>query len=86
MSGDDRCERVARPDQEEFYQVLTYKDDIDLEANLDEWKPFYNLSEATWCLQRQDPLTRYSENAYKRRVGSPQRRQSITVLAGEQAS
>lgn len=46
-----KVERSHRPDQEEFYQFLTYKDDIDLEANLDEWKRFYDVSEASWCLQ-----------------------------------
>lgn len=54
-TAERKVERSHRPDQEEFYQLLTYKDDIDLEANLDEWRRFYNLSEASWCLQRRDP-------------------------------
>jgi transposase InsO family protein len=31
-------------DVTEFYQRLTYKDDVDLEAKLTEWKGFYNLT------------------------------------------
>jgi transposase InsO family protein len=26
-----------------FYQLLSYKDDVDLEAKLDEWERFYNF-------------------------------------------
>ena len=29
-------------DQREFYQLLTYKDDVDLNAKLAEWEAFYN--------------------------------------------
>ena len=31
-----------RSDQEEFYQLLTYKDDVDLNRKLEEWERFYN--------------------------------------------
>lgn len=37
-------ERSHRSDQEEFYQFLTYKDDVDLEEKLAEWESFYNFS------------------------------------------
>ncbi len=33
-----------RTDGEEFYQLLTYTDDVDLHAKLAEWESFYNLS------------------------------------------
>jgi hypothetical protein len=33
----------ARADAMEFYQLLSFKDDVDLEANLAEWERFYNL-------------------------------------------
>jgi transposase InsO family protein len=39
-----KVERSHRSDQEEFYQLLSYKDDVDLEEKLDEWERFYNLS------------------------------------------
>jgi len=40
----DKVERSHRSDQEEFYQRLNYKDDVDLEAKLDEWERFYNFA------------------------------------------
>ena len=39
-----KVERSHRSDQEEFYQLLTYKDDVDLGAKLREWESFYNFS------------------------------------------
>ncbi|MCH8272204.1 MAG: transposase, partial [Candidatus Marinimicrobia bacterium] len=31
-------------DQEEFYQLLTYTDDVDLNNKLTEWEKFYNFN------------------------------------------
>ena len=39
-----KVERSHRSDQEEFYQLLSYKDDIDLETKLTEWEIFYNFN------------------------------------------
>ena len=39
-----KVERSHRTDEQEFYQLLTYKDDVDLSAKLAEWEKFYNLS------------------------------------------
>jgi len=39
-----KVERSHRTDQEEFYQLLTYTDDVDLNAKLAEWETFYNLN------------------------------------------
>jgi transposase InsO family protein len=39
-----KVERSHRSDQEEFYQLLSYKDDVDLEEKLQEWEKFYNFS------------------------------------------
>ena len=39
-----KVERSHRSDQEEFYQLLSYKDDIDLETKLEEWENFYNFN------------------------------------------
>jgi len=38
-----KVERSHRTDENEFYQLLEYKDDMDLEAKLSEWEKFYNL-------------------------------------------
>ena len=38
-----KVERSHRSDQEEFYQLLTTTDDVDLNATLAEWERFYNL-------------------------------------------
>jgi transposase InsO family protein len=37
-----KVERSHRSDQEEFYQLLTYTDDVDLNEKLAEWERFYN--------------------------------------------
>jgi transposase InsO family protein len=39
-----KVERSHRTDQEEFYQLLTYTDDVDLNEKLAEWEKFYNFS------------------------------------------
>jgi len=38
-----KVERSHRTDQEEFYQLLTYTDDVDLNEKLTEWERFYNM-------------------------------------------
>lgn len=37
-----KVERSHRTDKDEFYQLLSYKDDVDLEAKLEAWENFYN--------------------------------------------
>jgi transposase InsO family protein len=37
-----KVERSHRSDGEEFYQLLTYTDDVDLNKKLEEWEKFYN--------------------------------------------
>ena len=37
-----KVERSHRTDQEEFYQLLTYTDDVDLNKKLEAWEQFYN--------------------------------------------
>ena len=39
-----KVEHSHRSDQEEFYQLLSYKDDVALEAKLADWERFYNLA------------------------------------------
>jgi hypothetical protein len=36
-------ERSHRTDREEFYQLLTYTDDVDLNEIWAEWERFYDL-------------------------------------------
>ena len=38
-----KVERSHRTDQEEFYQLLSYKGDVDLERKLAQWERYYNL-------------------------------------------
>ena len=38
-----KVERSHRSDQNEFYQLLSYKDDRDLHVKLAEWEQFYNF-------------------------------------------
>ena len=40
----EKVERSHRSDQQEFYQLLSYTGDVDLEAKLAEWESFYNFS------------------------------------------
>ena len=37
-----KVERSHRTDQDEFYQLLTYVDDVDLQKKLEAWEQFYN--------------------------------------------
>jgi len=39
-----KVERSHRTDQQEFYQLLTYKDDVDLIEKLEAWENFYNFN------------------------------------------
>ena len=39
-----KVERSHRTDQQEFYQLLTYKDDVDLIEKLQAWEDFYNFN------------------------------------------
>lgn len=50
-----KVERSHRTDEEEFYQLLTYKDDVDLEEKLAHWARFYNLSRPHGAFQGKAP-------------------------------
>jgi transposase InsO family protein len=39
-----KVERSHRSDEEEFYQLLSYTDDVDLNRKLVEWESFYNFT------------------------------------------
>jgi len=39
-----KVERSHRTDQEEFYQLLSYTDDVDLNEKLKLWEHYYNFN------------------------------------------
>jgi transposase InsO family protein len=50
-----KVERSHRTDQTEFYQLLTYTDDIDLNAKLRAWENFYNYDRPHLSLDGKTP-------------------------------
>jgi len=50
-----KVERSHRSDQEEFYQLLTYKGDVDLNKKLAEWERFYNFGRPHGAFQGKTP-------------------------------
>ncbi len=50
-----KVERSHRSDQEEFYQLLNYVDDVDLHQKLTEWENFYNFSRPHGVFEGQTP-------------------------------
>ena len=62
-----KVERSHRSDRQEFYQLLTYKGDVDLEAKLAEWERFYNLASPHGAHAGKTP-TRRSGSGYSQRA------------------
>jgi Integrase core domain len=50
-----KVERSHSTDQQEFYQLLSYKDDVDPEAKLMEWETFYNCHRPHASLKGKTP-------------------------------
>ena len=50
-----KVERSHRSDQEEFYQLLSYTDDVDLEVKLKEWERYYNYDRPHGALSGKTP-------------------------------
>lgn len=50
-----KVERSHLTDQQEFYQLLSYKDDVDLEEKLRVWEDFYNFTRPHAALSGQTP-------------------------------
>lgn len=50
-----KVERSHRTDQEEFYQLLTYTDDVDLKKKLEIWEQFYNFNRPHGAFNGQTP-------------------------------
>ncbi len=64
-----KVERSHRSDQQEFYQLLSYKDDVDLEAKLDEWEHFYNFNRPHGASMEKHTMKR-SEKDFNEQLGS----------------
>lgn len=56
-----KVERSHGTDQREFYQLLTYKDDVDLHRKLAEWEAFYNYHRPHGGLNGKTPYERLLE-------------------------
>ncbi len=65
-----KMERSHRADQEEFYPLLDYVDDRDLNKKLAQWEPFYDLTRRHG-VSVAEPLMRHSENVYNRSPDCP---------------
>jgi len=50
-----KVERSHRTDQTEFYQLLTYTDDVDLSSKLETWENFYNYDRPHISLEGKTP-------------------------------
>jgi transposase InsO family protein len=50
-----KVERSHRTDQEEFYQLLTYTDDVDLNKKLVAWERFYKLDRPHGAIKGKTP-------------------------------
>lgn len=50
-----KVERSHRTDATEFYQLLTYTDDVDLTAKLEAWENFYNYHRPYMPLDGKSP-------------------------------
>jgi hypothetical protein len=50
-----KVERSHATDQQEFYQLLSYTDDVDLHAKLAEWEQFYNFGRPHRALKGKTP-------------------------------
>jgi transposase InsO family protein len=50
-----KVERSHRTDQEEFYQLLTYTDDVDLNEKFAEWERSYNLDRPPGAFKGKTP-------------------------------
>ena len=56
-----KVERSHRSDQEEFYQLLNYKSNVDLNKKLAEWEQFYNLARPHGAHRGKTPYESFRE-------------------------
>jgi len=57
-----KVERSHGTDEREFYQLLTYTDDVDLNKKLLQWEDFYNLNRPHGGLNGKTPYEILREN------------------------
>ena len=50
-----KVERSHKTDKDEFYQLLTYTDDVDLNQKLQAWEQFYNFHRPHFSHQGKTP-------------------------------
>jgi transposase InsO family protein len=50
-----KVERSHRTDQEEFYQLLNYTDEVDLNGKLEKWEEFYNFNRPHGAFEGKTP-------------------------------
>ena len=70
MPDNGKVERSHRSDQEEFYQLLDYTDDVDLKRKLAGLGKVLQLRKAARRLQWQDPLRSPPRKAIAKLSGS----------------
>ena len=51
----EKVERSHLTDEQEFYQLFSYKDDADLEKKMEEWEVFYNYCRPHSSLKGKTP-------------------------------
>ena len=59
-----KVERSHRSDQEEFYQLLDYTDDVDLNRKLADWEKFYNFARPHGAFNGKTPYEALREKLY----------------------
>ena len=72
-----KVERSHRTDDQEFYQLLTYTDNVDLKAKLAEWENSITCPDPT-AHSTERPLTRPSAKGYKSNSAVSRKRVVIT--------
>ena len=50
-----KVERSHLTDKKEFYQLLTYKDDVDLNKKLKQWEEFYTFGRPNGAFKGKTP-------------------------------
>lgn len=72
-------ERSHRSAPQEFYHLLSYQGDVDLEAKLDEWERFYNFHRPHSAFKGRCPMKR-SEKSYNHMQKMSHQSPEVTIL------